>query len=464
MLPFDPVSSPLSPPPSAAAGRHARARELFLEAAALPAADRPPFLEATCGDDRELVAEVESLLAFHDDEPAPAAPPAGPRLVPGELLADRFRLHESIEWGGPGQAAKGWDLLEDRASIVVLVPDGGIPGEREAWRTRLEGARSPFHPAIAGVQELVDVDGGVVVVLEPFEGDSLSRRMHDLRGPAGPELAALRRSAAVALAALHGRGIVHGALSGADFRIGSSGRLRLVPPLRLPPPEATPLSDVERLERLLGLADPAPLALSDPFLRLARLGGVEPLELAREAGRIPNPDLLLRIDSPERIGRKGTGIAAAVGLTGLLLLAGLEGRSGNRPAVALSLFGGALLSASTIGAMRRLRPDLLLGWSHLVGGRLSSRPAARELSGGIAVAASAALAARILPSSLPAALAIGLATLFVSIPMGVASAVVAGAFGGLLVMNGPTPAVAATCAVAVGLLLVRALGQETSQR
>ena len=47
---------------------HQRAKDVFLAALERPAADRAAFLAEACGDDAALRQEVESLLAFHDEQ------------------------------------------------------------------------------------------------------------------------------------------------------------------------------------------------------------------------------------------------------------------------------------------------------------------------------------------------------------------------------------------------------------
>jgi len=48
--------------------RYARAAELFLAARKRPADERPAFLREACGDDDEILADVASLLEFHEDD------------------------------------------------------------------------------------------------------------------------------------------------------------------------------------------------------------------------------------------------------------------------------------------------------------------------------------------------------------------------------------------------------------
>ena len=53
--------------------RWTRVNDLFHAARARPLSDRDAFLALECGDDGELRAEVESLLAAHDVPPASVA-------------------------------------------------------------------------------------------------------------------------------------------------------------------------------------------------------------------------------------------------------------------------------------------------------------------------------------------------------------------------------------------------------
>lgn len=48
-------------------GSWERAKEIFHHAMGLPAEERAAWLHDACGDDAELRAEVDELLAAHDD-------------------------------------------------------------------------------------------------------------------------------------------------------------------------------------------------------------------------------------------------------------------------------------------------------------------------------------------------------------------------------------------------------------
>lgn len=80
--------------------RHAQIRDLFLEAAALPATERGSFLLRRCGGDAELKAEVETLLSHHVEETlAPAGNRASAIGSKRETVASRFARVKSLPAG-----------------------------------------------------------------------------------------------------------------------------------------------------------------------------------------------------------------------------------------------------------------------------------------------------------------------------------------------------------------------------
>ena len=67
-----------------------RAREVFEAALALPAAERLPYVVATCGGDQALRDEVERMLESHGRE-------AGFRFTPAAALLDETSAVRSLE-------------------------------------------------------------------------------------------------------------------------------------------------------------------------------------------------------------------------------------------------------------------------------------------------------------------------------------------------------------------------------
>src|SRR5262245_54648043 len=92
---------------------HQRAKEVFLDALARPEAERSGFVAEICGDDTVLRQEVESLLAFHQEESEDSVPDEATAadFAPGEVFAGRYRMITRIGQGGMGDVWEADDLV-----------------------------------------------------------------------------------------------------------------------------------------------------------------------------------------------------------------------------------------------------------------------------------------------------------------------------------------------------------------
>jgi hypothetical protein len=80
-----------------------RVKELFQAALEQPPDKRVPFLREACGDDREVLREVESLLAAHEQAGDFAERPAVERLAIGAAAVvandDTMMRHHALQPG-----------------------------------------------------------------------------------------------------------------------------------------------------------------------------------------------------------------------------------------------------------------------------------------------------------------------------------------------------------------------------
>ncbi|HEX4607596.1 MAG TPA: protein kinase, partial [Urbifossiella sp.] len=174
-------------------------RTIFADALARPEAERPAFLDAACGGDAPLRAEVEGLLAAHDragrflggappvdphtaSEPAAPAdtgPWMGPPPAPfvgeaaGTVLAGRYKLLEPVGEGGMGAVWMAQQTEPVRRLVAVKLIRPGM--DTRQVLARFEAERQALalmdHPNIARVLDAgAAPDGRPFFVMELVRG------------------------------------------------------------------------------------------------------------------------------------------------------------------------------------------------------------------------------------------------------------------------------------------------------
>jgi eukaryotic-like serine/threonine-protein kinase len=150
-------------------------------------------------------------------------------LVPGTLLARRYRLLDRIGVGGMSVIWRAHDeMLERGVAVKVLAADlAADPRFRDRVRHEARAAAALVHPQVTATYdygEVFDADGAATayVVMELLEGEPLSARL--TAGPM-PWPAALRTCAEVAeaLAAAHRHGIVHRDITADNVMLTAGG-------------------------------------------------------------------------------------------------------------------------------------------------------------------------------------------------------------------------------------------------
>ena len=222
--------------------------ELFHRALAHGPGDRPRFLDEACGGDAGLRAEVDSLLAHHEDGAPPAVPtppevvappsevvPVPPEVVatpPDDAGADReagesrmdagglelaagrrlgpYRIVRKLGEGGMGVVHLAEDTRLGRRVAVKALPPRFTRDERRRRRLRREAraAASLAHPGIATVYALEEFDGALCIVSEYVPGETLRQEL--AAGPLPPaDLLDTATAIARALAAAHEGNVLH---------------------------------------------------------------------------------------------------------------------------------------------------------------------------------------------------------------------------------------------------------------
>ncbi len=145
-------------------------RDLFLAAAELPAADRVTYLTDHCGDDAELRAAVERLLAAHEQpasvlvRPAPGMPATDDASIserPGTTVGP-YKLMEQIGEGGFGLVFVAEQIQPVKRKVALKVIKPGMDSKQVIARFEAERQALALmdHPNIARVLDAGTAESG----------------------------------------------------------------------------------------------------------------------------------------------------------------------------------------------------------------------------------------------------------------------------------------------------------------
>jgi serine/threonine protein kinase/tetratricopeptide (TPR) repeat protein len=199
--------------------RFRRCEELFHAALPLAGQEREAYLEGSCADDPELRAEVERLLAAHEQAgdfiQLPATAPSSLGAVEEPMAGRRigaYRVERELGRGGMGAV-----YLAERADgafaqqVAVKLIKRGMDTDHVLARFRAERQilASLDHPNIA---RLLDggstADGLPYLVMEYIDGQPIDS-FADARNRSVAERVQLFLQVCDAVAYAHGRGVIH---------------------------------------------------------------------------------------------------------------------------------------------------------------------------------------------------------------------------------------------------------------
>jgi len=216
-----------------------RVREVLDRAIELDPADRAKYLDETCGGDRELRQEVESLMASFERagdtflegraidlagvDPEPPAASAGQRI-------GAYQVVEEIGHGGMGvvyRAVRADDQF--RKEVAIKVVRGGLSDDLSTQRFRAERQilANLDHPAIARLLDGGAVDGRPYVVMEYVHGVPIDEYCDSRKLPVRARLE-LFRMVCSAVAYAHQRLVIHRDIKPANILVTADGQPKLV--------------------------------------------------------------------------------------------------------------------------------------------------------------------------------------------------------------------------------------------
>ncbi|HVN78034.1 MAG TPA: protein kinase [Terriglobia bacterium] len=215
--------------------------DLFEAALERERGERAAFLAQTCGQDKELCFQVESLIREHEQAGSFMASPvlggteasaeraaSGAASMAGETLL-HYRILEKIDEGGMGKVYLAEDTTLGRRAAIKVLHDLFIrdPERLGRFRREAQALASLNHPHIVTIYEINRAEGLDFIAMEYVEGRTLEELI-PRKGMGLKKALPIAIQVADALAVAHGAGIVHRDLKPGNVMVAESGQVKVL--------------------------------------------------------------------------------------------------------------------------------------------------------------------------------------------------------------------------------------------
>jgi eukaryotic-like serine/threonine-protein kinase len=207
-------------------------KEVFFAARETAEKDRGAYLDSACGDDPELRAEVELLLANDDASSLPRAAvdsnTFAAQFKSGQMLG-KYRIEAKLGEGGMGVVYRAYDTRLRRAVALKVVSPGHLadPESRHRLLREARAASALNHPNVVTVHEIGSESGVDFIAMELVEGRTLKETIPAKGLPLGEALSYAVQIAG-GLAKAHAAGIVHRDLKPGNIMVTPEGLVKLL--------------------------------------------------------------------------------------------------------------------------------------------------------------------------------------------------------------------------------------------
>ena len=210
--------------------RWARVKEIFHSALERTPAERAEWLSAEAGHDPALLAEIERLLAAHEQAGSfiEQTPISGVAIAPLRRLG-HYEIRSTLGAGAMGEVYRAHDTTLNRevAIKVLHLSVAADPGRLMRFGREAQLLAALNHPHIAAIYGVEDAGGTKALVLELVEGPTLAELIARGAIPIADALP-IARQIADALDAAHEQGIVHRDLKPANIKVRPDGTVKVL--------------------------------------------------------------------------------------------------------------------------------------------------------------------------------------------------------------------------------------------
>lgn len=149
-------------------------------------------------------------------------------LLPAGATMGHYTVERLLGVGGSAQVYLALDGRLGRHVALKVLTAGAFSAElQRRFTEEAKAAASLNHPNVAVVYEVGACDGNCFIAMEYVEGETFRRRLQDPNAGL-PELLGCLRQAAKAIAAAHGRGIVHCDLKPDNIMVTREGEAKIL--------------------------------------------------------------------------------------------------------------------------------------------------------------------------------------------------------------------------------------------
>src|SRR5258706_15541753 len=152
------------------------------------------------------------------------------RFVPGEMLAERYRIVGLLGKGGMGEVYRADDLKLGQPVALKFLPDHLLSDGAALARFHREVrvARQVSHKNVCRVYDIGEIDGRHFLSMEFIKGEELASLLRRIGRLPQDKAIQLARQICAGLAAAHDAGVLHRDLKPANIMIDGEGNARVL--------------------------------------------------------------------------------------------------------------------------------------------------------------------------------------------------------------------------------------------
>ncbi len=232
--------------------------------------DRVEFLDRACGGDLSIRREVEKMLKFDEQAgdfiekdvfdvaaglitgrslPTEPMPPTAEqirplrksissfpslsiddaRFIPGEVLAERYRIVGLLGRGGMGEVYRADDLKLKQSVALKFLPErfSSDGASLARFYREVSVARGISHHHVCRVYDVADFEGQHFISMEFVRGEELGSLLTRIGRLPQDKAVEISRQLCAGLSAIHDKGVLHRDLKPANIMIDERGDVRV---------------------------------------------------------------------------------------------------------------------------------------------------------------------------------------------------------------------------------------------